>query len=469
MEFPIFILLIFLALFINITPEENIIFAWQMNRHGARAPYLGVKDGIDAYKENWTQIEELSEVGRRMLYLLGVKARKRYVEKFKLLSEKYNPQEIYIRSTDVNRTIESILSFIQGLYPEGTGPLINEKILNNTNITYPPNKKYTEYFEEIINKYNLTSYRSALPFSMSVLPVHLFYKPDHEFQLYDTNLCKGHKEKYEEQKQRKAVKEFGDHLLEKFDFLYKLEENDTVDKNEFLHDYWNLYKYMDGFICDYTDQRKFKYLYDTFNFTDEAKELLKSKSEEFLLMDYNETNFPEGYDNISIVSNSHIMHSLVNWMEKAIEGNKKNNSYIKYVIYSAHDASIGALEHFMSYAFDTRIDYARFAETRFFELYIEEGQDEPKVRYLTGENEEKKDISFKKFKEIIDQKSWNDTQVAEFCQFEEYEENKKKEKEKKDKEEKEEEENNAYIVLMIILLIINLMMLLILIILCIKK
>ena len=177
------IFVISLFLISNISSEETVTFAWQMNSHGARASYLGVVDGVDINKENWTQIEELSWVGKRILYLLGVKARKRYRDNFRLLNETYNPQEIYIHSTDVNRTIESIESYLQGLYPEGTGPTINTTLLNNTEIVYPPNTNYTEDFENIINEYNLNENGSALPHQISVQPVHLFYKLDHEFEL----------------------------------------------------------------------------------------------------------------------------------------------------------------------------------------------------------------------------------------------------------------------------------------------
>ena len=55
---------------------------------------------------------------------------------------KDNPQEIYIKSPDNNRTIESIYSFIQGLYSNSTGQKINENVVPNTNITYPPNKNF---------------------------------------------------------------------------------------------------------------------------------------------------------------------------------------------------------------------------------------------------------------------------------------------------------------------------------------
>ena len=109
------ILLFFLILFFkNILSEleEKILFAFQMNRHGARAPYLGVTNGLDVYKEKWLKNGELSDIGKRQLYLLGVKVRKRYIEKYNLLSENYNPQEIYIKSTDSNRTIISTYSFL---------------------------------------------------------------------------------------------------------------------------------------------------------------------------------------------------------------------------------------------------------------------------------------------------------------------------------------------------------------------
>ena len=203
--------------------SEKILFAWQIHRHGARVPYNGIINNSDIYKEHWLEKEELTNVGKRMLYLLGVKARKRYIIQTKLLSKQYSPQEILIRSTDVNRTIESVESFLQGLYPIGTGPVIKDFLANNKNISYPPNKLYTESFEQIIQYYNLNSNSNyALPFQMNIIPIHLFYKPDHEFELYNTNICKGHLEIYEKQKVRDEIKKFREKLFSRFpdDFEY---------------------------------------------------------------------------------------------------------------------------------------------------------------------------------------------------------------------------------------------------------
>ena len=46
---------------------EKVIYAWQMHRHGARAPYLGVTNFLDFYKEKWIAKEELTNMVKRML------------------------------------------------------------------------------------------------------------------------------------------------------------------------------------------------------------------------------------------------------------------------------------------------------------------------------------------------------------------------------------------------------------------
>ena len=46
--------------------------------------------------------------------------RERYVKGFGLFSEEYNSTEVYVRSTNVNRTIESAISHLVGLYGPGS-------------------------------------------------------------------------------------------------------------------------------------------------------------------------------------------------------------------------------------------------------------------------------------------------------------------------------------------------------------
>jgi len=91
-------------------------FVFEVVRHGARAPIedrdldrFPVGEGI------------LTPEGMRQRYLLGRRNRERYVEAYNLISDVYTPGEVYMQSTNVNRTMQSGYSELMGLYPPGAG------------------------------------------------------------------------------------------------------------------------------------------------------------------------------------------------------------------------------------------------------------------------------------------------------------------------------------------------------------
>ena len=448
-----FVIIITITLF-NKCFQEKIIFAFQINRHGARSPYSGLKNGIDVYKEKWyIERNELSNLGKRQLYLLGVKARKRYIETYNLLNKEYNPQEIYIRSTDHNRTIESIYSYLQGLYPSGTGYRIKEKVYNNRSLIFPPNKKYYEEFEKIIKDYNMSINREALPFQMTLEPIHIFYKPSHEFELYDPDICTTLYDSFVKQNEREEIKDYANDIINATNgLLIDLEPN--AQNETYFYDYWNLYKYTDNFICDDTDNRGFEEMKNNFTYVnDTILENLKIKSKKFLEEDSILTN---NWVNLSIVGTSYTMHSLLNWMEKAINNSKSgiDNNYIKFVIYSAHDSSVGNIEGFMKYAFNTSIEFADFADSRFFELYTTDDKNY-KVRYLKGDDTAKLDIDFDEFKNVVNNKTWSDKEVNEFCHFKENKNRDKENEHGSDKIKDDDDKKNVRLIILIILSVVN--------------
>ena len=416
-----------IILIINIINGEKILFAFQMNRHGARSPHDGIVNGKDIFEEEWPENYELSNMGKRQLYLLGCKARHRYIPE--LISESYNPSQILIKSTDTNRTIESIYSFLQGLYPQGTGQNINEKKLKLNDI-YPPNIKYREKFDEILEYYNLNDSTEALPNNISIIPIHLFRKADHDFQLYSSKTCVGLKDKYDKQNNREEIKNFADGLSEDLKNLLKyIEKNDSIS---FLKDYWNLYKYVDNIVCDKFDQRSFytfrqKLEKDGKNIEnlDRILDEFKNASEKFLLDDYLVNN---NSTDLSLVDTSITFRSILNWMEiaknKYIENNK---NYIKYAIYSSHDSSIGAIDGFMYLFFNQPFINAQFAASRFFELYVDDNNNF-KVRYLKDLNDAYNilDMDYEEFKNKIEKIIWDNEKINDFCGFTEEEPEEKK-------------------------------------------
>lgn len=94
--------------------DEKMLFVFEAVRHGARAPIIN--SFLDEFKVGEGQ---LTAEGMRQRYLLGRHSRKRYTEDFDFLSSKYVPEEIFIQSTDVNRTLTSGYSELLGIFPPG--------------------------------------------------------------------------------------------------------------------------------------------------------------------------------------------------------------------------------------------------------------------------------------------------------------------------------------------------------------
>ncbi|XP_065372417.1 prostatic acid phosphatase isoform X3 [Calliphora vicina] len=94
--------------------KGKLVFAHVLYRHGDRTP-------IEPYPTDpWRDLKywptgwgQLTNIGKQQHYHLGQWLRKRYSS---LLSDTYNKDEIYVRSTDVDRTLMSALSNLAGLY-----------------------------------------------------------------------------------------------------------------------------------------------------------------------------------------------------------------------------------------------------------------------------------------------------------------------------------------------------------------
>ncbi len=104
--------------------SEEMLFAVDVIRHGDRAPIESIPSAP------WTDpipLGHLSPIGMQQEFQLGEKFRDRYVKQFHLLPEHYSSETMYVRSSDIERTLISAESVLLGLYPLGTGPSVNGK------------------------------------------------------------------------------------------------------------------------------------------------------------------------------------------------------------------------------------------------------------------------------------------------------------------------------------------------------
>lgn len=65
-------------------------------------------------------LSQLTGIGYRQHTVHGQQYRQAYVDQLGLLSEQLKPEEIYVRSTDTSRTIQSAQAIMLGLYPPAT-------------------------------------------------------------------------------------------------------------------------------------------------------------------------------------------------------------------------------------------------------------------------------------------------------------------------------------------------------------
>ena len=196
-----FFLLLALTTFALASQEPTGIV--MLFRHGARGP---TSDAVDKTWEN--MIGELTPVGMRQEFLRGVYLSKLYPNLF----SKYDPNTIYIRSSDVNRTLMSAYSMLDGLFL-GKGPSFAETYpLDRSIPLYPLNFSVTD--------------RDVLPFKYQAVPIHtLESDKDELLRGYSDSVCPISTNLTSNQSQSPAYKEMMNKFNSTITELYKAVPN----------------------------------------------------------------------------------------------------------------------------------------------------------------------------------------------------------------------------------------------------
>ena len=135
-------LITLLGFIINLAVSVSPDLVIEINRHGGRGPLLNTYD----FNNQWgSNISQITENGRRMGYLLGRAYQKDYPE---LLSS-YDPQKIYVRSSEVKRTYETAGSILSGIY---NGSLVGTDYPENFGLPPYNQTKIDEIRAELTNR-----------------------------------------------------------------------------------------------------------------------------------------------------------------------------------------------------------------------------------------------------------------------------------------------------------------------------
>ena len=163
------------------------------------------------------------------------------------LSKNYNPHEILLISSNINRTIESAFCQLQGLYPSEFNKDIklNEKQMNNSN----PPINITKDIQDEIDKLN--SIFAPLPEFISTIPFHIYHDLERKINFHKSNECfetvRPIKEKNLELKEVKDIlKEFNNKYKDSFNVFLKQKGD---------YSFPNIHTMCDQYISDYIDGR----------------------------------------------------------------------------------------------------------------------------------------------------------------------------------------------------------------------
>jgi hypothetical protein len=403
-------LLIFSIVFIlNIFLYEcEVRFVFEIFRHGSRSPVY-FKGGLDQFGESWSGKGELTPMGMRQHYLMGYRNRQKYQ---KFLPEKFNSNEIYVVSTDYNRTLQSAHSQLMGMFPPSGA---NNLTTNQVNNAKPPVTDI-QFADEISR---LEMY--ALPYGTNVFPVHTFDIKNKVHYLFKLNLCAKAPGIVEARKyQLNSVQ-----LVEKFNQVYGSSFSKLLGNTNETHifNFNEILEFCDTFESDYFDGRELKDLVnvgvDINQFNDYSKEFLYN-----WIMDVS-----NGNETLSVVASSPTMIEVYEWIRKRISDDQNNKGYTtynspKYVMYSAHDQVLGALQVYFQSVFNTTQKYyPDFASAVYIELHRADSANTTDLHFedyhveIFMNDKLLHNTTFWDFQEDVLKYSYDIDKITEFCEW----------------------------------------------------
>ena len=428
---------------------DTIRFGFILSRTGAHSPsklkQINSNDNIiykDIFGYEWFAENELTSVGKRQHFYLGLRNNLEY--KNKLCSENYHPKEILVYSSESNKTIQSSYAQLHGLYQKNNITLTNQQMEN----AVPPLNSDCGYINE---KIELDKNKYFMPNNMQIVPVHTFYEKDHNYLLEKEKNCPNIQKFYQKlellsQKKREGIlnykskntndKTYGEIIIELLNEAKIFKDDYDID---FLKNNSTFFKIMaETFICEYFEAVNFD------KFINKGINIYKlfSMFEEYLseiniggvknTIKKNEDLISETYKLAKNV-NYDLFNNLLQWLKIKVENDiKKNFDELSYqspklVLYISHHESVESLLYFLIQTFNIKnnqqYNYINFTSFISIELYRknnpnnEYAKNDFYIKIIFDNEQIGSDISYVEFEEKIKISKISFEQLEEYCGF----------------------------------------------------
>lgn len=419
-------LIFFLSLFSQIYSKEKLVFVLTHFRHGARAPqkYINNEKHLDYILQQWDRPGELTPMGQRMHYALGLRNRERYIDNYHFLSKKFDPHEILVYSTRFNRTLLSVASQLQGLYPFGLGGELTKDQIPKSE---PPINLSSDVKNELEKLEN-----NSLPGKMSLVPIRMINDNERKVIIYDIDKCLWKRDEMREinyknsEELKSFIENFGKNYSTELDKMYG--ENKTYD----IHFVDN---FCDAFIAGSTEQSP---MVNISNTEIDKEELLKDC---FKFMNLNFRVWIGGDEEriLPTLEISKLMREFIHYMKaridadinkEKIEEKLEDYSRPKMMMLSAHDSTTSMWELFLIKVFfnnnDTYYIFPTFSTQIAFEVYTDEDTTRSKtykdyyiLYYFNDDLILNKTVE--EFINAVEPKLYSDEKINEICKFDQEE------------------------------------------------
>ena len=445
--------------FLFLNNEGRLVFLYTHFRHGARGPKKLNDNFVDGVGEKWTSLAELTGVGERMHYLLGLRNRKKYIEEEGFLSPRFDPHQMLIFTTTKNRTMISCYSQLQGLYPQRAN--ISEELLTpkQEEKAYPPilEKDKDPDIEKAIKELD----GSALPYRMMLAPARMVSDKEIKMSIHNIGECEEKTDKIKKdnekiQEYKDYVKKFNKEYAESFNKYYKKEKAEFKIKD--------LKNICGDFLADYTEDREMKEFKEA---TGLDFDKLKTDCLDFYKNYYFYSYYGDKDRLLAVIETSKMMREFIFYMKRRLDADMtevdedadyRDYSRPRWILTSGHDSTVSANLVLLIKALDldmnTKFDVPKYAT----QLALEIRTNKEKCTsysdyYIVGyfDNNELFNIKVDEFINKVESVIWTDQQVDEYCGF--YTENKT---------------NNIYKILMIVFICLTGVLLAVIIILGVK-
>ena len=410
--------------------EEKLVFLLTLFRHGARAPqkYYNQTSHLDYILEKWDNPGELTPMGKRMHYALGLQNRERYIETKKFLKETFDPHEILIYSTRFNRTLLSVASQLQGFYPLGTGEELAEK---QVNYSIPPldlSKNVKEKLKELGN--------ASLPEKMTLAPIRMINDNERKIIIYDIEQCLWKRDEmrkinYQKSPELKGfIYNFSNNYNETLDNMYNSSINYNIDFVD---------NFCDAYIAGSTEFKPMEKINQAFPDESKREEILETCFE-FMKLNFREWIAGDSERVLPTLEISKFMREFIHYTKQRIDADisgenitEKLEDYSrpKMLMISAHDSTISMWEMFFIKVFknnnESEYIFPKFATQLAFEVVTNKTVESSSKKYedYTINCYFNNDLFFSKnVKEFIDQVTpelYSDEKINEVCKFDQKE------------------------------------------------